>query len=306
IPEALFQVGSCLYNSGDYNKALKVFKKLVKNKSLFSQIAPKAQYKIAWCYWQMNKQEESLKEFNRYLAVYPDSPLAADVLLWLGKYDYEHNQFETARKYFDRIISEFPAHQLRDDASYWTGWTFYSAKDLGSALEQFKNMAARYPKSELTGDALLRVGDILSGKKEYKKAVNYYRKALEQAEGGLKAEIQFQIAKCYQRQNNIDQAKIEYLKVSYLYPESGYWALEAKIRAADIFEQQRQWDEAKAIYEKIASSQLKEAKYARKRLEWIKDNVPGLSLGLKAIMDDELQSPGLKIPELVIPQTNTD
>ena len=144
----------------------------------------------------------------------------------------------------------------------------------------------------------------MTGRKEYREAIGYYQRALEKSEGAVKAEIQFRIARCYQSQKNLDQAKIEYLKVAYLYPEHISWAVEAKIRAAYIFEQEEKWDEARTIYEKLASTELKEAKYAQKRLEWIKDNILALSDDMsRKIMETELENPELKMPELIIPQT---
>jgi len=305
--EALFQVASCFYNNGEYNKALKIFKKLAQinnNDSYSGEIASKASYQIAWCYWQLRKEEEAIKSFKQHLTDFANSSLNPDILFWLGKYHYRNNQFTKAREYFNRLLDDLPNHELADNASYWIGWVFYKNMEMGSALEQFKNMIVHYGDSELIGDALFRVGDILTGRKEYIEAIGYYQRALEKSEGAAKAEIQFRIARCYQSQKNLDQAKIEYLKVAYLYPEHISWAVEAKIRAAYIFEQEEKWDEARTIYEKLASTELKEAKYAQKRLEWIKDNILALSDDMsRKIMETELENPELKVPELIIPQT---
>ena len=45
------------------------------------------------------------------------------------------------------------------------------------------------------------------------------------------------------------------------------------MRAATLFENRGRWKDARKIYEELSGANLEEAKYARERLEWIKNNV---------------------------------
>ena len=78
----------------------------------------------------------------------------------------------------------------------------------------------------------------------------------------------------YEESGDAEQAVAEFLKVKYLYPEITRWSGRAGLRAATLFEGKGRWNDARKIYEELSGTNLEEAKYARERLEWMKDNVP--------------------------------
>ncbi|MFH1406705.1 MAG: hypothetical protein ABIH01_01680 [Candidatus Omnitrophota bacterium] len=54
---------------------------------------------------------------------------------------------------------------------------------------------------------------------------------------------------------------------------AGYLRIKSLLRCAQILEALGRWSEAKNIYQKLSEEQFDEAKYAKERLEWIKNRI---------------------------------
>ena len=73
----LYDAGMELYYQGKYEASLETFSRLIRSFPT-SQSVPYSQYMIARCYLQMERLEESIREFERYLKMYPDGYRARD------------------------------------------------------------------------------------------------------------------------------------------------------------------------------------------------------------------------------------
>jgi TolA-binding protein len=301
----LYQIASCLYNSGKYQQALDAYKDIIKN-TTDKELERFSRYELGWCYYRLDNKDAAIKVFDDYLARYPESDITADVIFWFAQYYYQRAEYGRAKNALNRIIEGFPKSGIVDDASYLLGWTLYQEGDLNGSLAQFKKIIEQYPSSDSAYNAAIALGDVLteSGKFQdaitllqdllnkykdeqfkrivnkkialiyekkglYGKAVEYFNKVITAEDSDFNAEIQFKIAECMEEEAKFDIAISEYLKVGYLYPKSRYWATRARLRTAQIFEAQERWNDAKKIYEEIAQEDIQESKYARERLNWI-------------------------------------
>jgi len=247
-----------------------------------------------------------MKIFDDYLTRYPDSDITADIIFWFAQNYYDKGLYGRAKISLNRVIVGFPRSVLVDDANYLLGWTLYREGKLEESLEQLQGVITRYPNSDSAHNAAIALGDILteSGKYEeaievlkrllvdyqdpqfqkiinrkigliyqskgfYSKSVSYYRKALASDDNDFNAELQFRVAECMEDESRFDSAVTEYLKVGYLYPNSRYWTMRARLRTAQIFESQERWNDARKMYEEISVEDAQEAKHARERLRWM-------------------------------------
>jgi len=244
------------------------------------------------------------------LVKYPNSEISDDVRLWMGQYYYNNGQYSKAKVYFEALAAKSPPSSIAAEAEYWLAFILYKTQDLEGATKKFEYIIEAYPESKSAvestmkiGDILAesgraddaikelklitekypgtqfeklankKIGDILKQKKLYNAAIEKYRLAITETQSDFNAETQFQIADCYEETGEGEQAVAEFLKVKYLYPEITRWSGKAGLRAAAIFENKGRWKDAKKIYEELSGTNLEEAKYARERLEWIKNNV---------------------------------
>jgi outer membrane protein assembly factor BamD len=67
-------------------------------------------------YLRTEKFRSAIKRLNEALALYPDSPLHDETLLYLGKAYILAGEREKGREVFNRLFKEFPASRYVDDA----------------------------------------------------------------------------------------------------------------------------------------------------------------------------------------------
>lgn len=107
-----------------------------------------ALYREALELFKSGNFEKSIEKFSLFTIKYPDDPLSANALYWIGECYYSQKNFNLAVQYFHRVVTDFPnsnkvASALLKEA--------YSLKELGmekeanSALEE---LLYRFPYSE--------------------------------------------------------------------------------------------------------------------------------------------------------------
>jgi len=306
-PQALYLLGTSLYNLGDFAKSIEVFKNIIRMYGQDAELAQKAEYEIADCYYQMGNEKEAMSRFKMLRSKYPDSALTSEIMWWLGEYYYRHNELELARRYFSSLIQDFPKSNLIADAYYALGSSYEEESRHEEAMENFKKVI-ELDKSDLSGQAAVAIADIYVEQdkselaqnayedivKEYPnlanliypkiaalfyktnnftRALDFYRKSLDVVPVKEMSDIQFKIAEVLQAQGNLKEATEEYLKVTYLYSENNSLAIKALLRVAAIYEGRDNFKEAVNIYKRIVSMNAEEAKYAQERIDWIKTHV---------------------------------
>ena len=141
------------------------------------------------------------------------------------------------------------------------------------ASELFKRVIDDYPDEKGFDAERLNIGLFFLKEKEYDSSFKSFMQVINNAEDNkLKAEAHFWLGETFQGSGRLEDAVIEYLKISYLYPENDMWAGTARFRAGEIFEMQGRADEAIMIYQKLSSKYKgdERGKFAAKRLEEIK------------------------------------
>ena len=302
--EALYLLATSLYNLGKYSEAMDVFKQVIRQAGdiKISQ-KQKAEYEIADCFYQMGNEKEALERFKELRAKYPDSTLSPEVTYWLGGYYSRKGEFNLARRYFSTLIRDFPQSGLLADGYYALGLLEREEARLDSAIVNFEK-AMEIGSRDLVAQAGIAIADILidqdkldeaelayqkaiekspalaglihpkiariyEKKGNFDQAIRFYQQALSLVSMKEASNLQFKIARAYERNMDYHRAIEEYLKIPYLYPANSQLIVKAYLSSAQIYENQDDWLSAKDIYLKVASMDVEEAKYAQERLEWI-------------------------------------
>ncbi|MCX5700808.1 MAG: tetratricopeptide repeat protein [Candidatus Omnitrophica bacterium] len=302
--KSLFLLGNSLYNLGDYTQALQVFRGIVNLGSQDPELAGKAEYEIADCYYQIGDEKEALNRFKTLRSKYPDSNFAPEVIWWLGNYYYQHNESNLARRHYLSIIKDFPKNDLVANAYYALGLTFAEENRLQEALDNFTKaqisnkadlsvkiaiaMGGVYvglEKSELAislyRDTLQRypnsskqiypeIAELYFKTGDYINALNYYQKSLELSEVNELPALHLKIAEIYEAQSKLDAAIEEYLRVAESPDQDAGLIVKALLRIGQIYEDKENFKEALKYYRRISSMDVQESKFAQERVNQIK------------------------------------
>jgi TolA-binding protein len=304
--QAMYLLGTSLYNLGEFTDAIEIFKNVIRNYSSDIDLVQKSEYEIADCFYRLGNEQEAMNRFNTLRAKYPNSRLAAEIVWWLGQYNYVHNNPTQAKRYFSSLIQDFPKSDLLSDAYYALGSIsteegkyqealeafqkvleldtsdlaghaavaiadIYIKQDKAdSAVQAYREVVERYP--HLASVIYPKVGDLFFKNGNFNEALEYYRKSMGVVPLKDTAEIQFKIGETLQSQGRIPESIEEYLKVAYLNADNKEYAAKAFLRVAKIHEDNENFQEAKAVYHKLVTLEVPESKYAQERIEEIQNN----------------------------------
>jgi tetratricopeptide (TPR) repeat protein len=307
-PDANYILALCYQNLKEYDNALKVLKKIEKLYPQNMDLIPRVKVSIAKNLYQKNAVPEALKEFKLILYKFPKTTASLDALLWLGEYYAKINDLKNAIPYYEQIISDYSSGPETAEALYALGSIYYKQEDYEKALSYFKQIKPEdgqeiYTQAKLSiadtfarqldpltaiqtyeniiksspefaRDAYIKIAEIYEDSQKYQKALTAYRNALSSNLSSGRnernsAELQFQIGDLCEILNKPDEAISEYLKIPYLYPEEIKWVTKAHLRIARIFEDKKDWANAKLMYEKIVNHNVEEKAFAQERLETI-------------------------------------
>ena len=110
--EALLMKGVSYKNAGDYENAIKYFKLAIEN-SKQSKFKSSSMYQIGLCYEKLNKNEEAISYYQRYVNTFDKSyEYFDDSYYKMGILYYEDNQLQKAKSCFYSLRYEDP------DSSY--------------------------------------------------------------------------------------------------------------------------------------------------------------------------------------------
>jgi len=140
------------------------------------------------------------------------------------------------------------------------------------AKELFKKIIADYPEEDNLDDKKLNIGLFFLKEKEYDIAIKSFTQVINGGgDNKLKAEAHFWLGEAFQNSDKWEDAALEYLKVTYLYPENDLWSGTARFRAGEIFEAQGKLNEALLMYQKLALKYKNDerGKFAAKKVEEI-------------------------------------
>lgn len=307
--QSLFLFGETLVNLSEYKQAIAIFNEVIKNSRQGSSLNQKSEYEIAKVYAKMGNESEAQKRLADFILRYPDSPMSADIIFWLGQSSFANNNFAQARKYFERLIRNYPGHELVSDAYLQIALTFIEEDKEDSALRSLQKAVETSVNSGIQARALVLTGDIYYSKRDIDKAMEYYKKAssfdtawrkpayvkladiLEERNnlneavslltkalglglpGEEDAQIQFKIGELLEEIGAPSEALEAYMKVYYLYPQDKKWSVKALLRVAGIYEGRENWQELKNILEKVVQYDVDESKYAGEKLVWLEDKL---------------------------------
>ena len=309
VSEAKFLTALSHFYLEDYVAALEAFRDITASYPEDDSLMPKARFYIAQCYALTGQTKEAIRIFKSIPDLYPSSDTAPDALIWLGDHYLKSNAFDKAVESYQQFLKQYPGSEQVPIVQFEIGQAYqvqgrfnqalnyyklidpahkeihtksrlaiaevFSQKsDPLTALQTYRDIIATAP--DFARDAYVEMARIHRKSQNYRQALDAYRQALA-SEKSLSqiedAELLFLTGDTLEYLNENDLAVETYLKIPYLHPSETSWVIKAYLRIARIYEDKAEWEYAMNTYDKIMKYKTDETKYARERLDWIRENV---------------------------------
>jgi len=190
--EAEFMAAEDLYNSGRFDEALRMYRRVAAKGGRF---ADDAAFASGWCLWEMGREEEAMEAFRRLAAERPDSPYAPKALLTLGDYGYNRGRYDEARRNYSELVKLYPdseearvarrlLRELREieaDREYRRAMELFDEGRYGEAVRALTKVIEDYPGTLSEVAAWCNLGVAYERLRMWREAVAAYDSALARA-----------------------------------------------------------------------------------------------------------------------------
>jgi tol-pal system protein YbgF len=94
------------------------------------------------------KTDLALQEYQEYVKLYGDGPMAPAAEFWVGDLYFGQGDYENALKAFDQVLERYPANVKTPDALLMKGKTLVKLDRRNAGASEFRELIKRYPSSD--------------------------------------------------------------------------------------------------------------------------------------------------------------
>jgi TolA-binding protein len=218
--EAAFRSGDTYFKALDYDKAIATFTFVIERYP-FSDFGPPSQALIAQCYYNRKQFLDAVREYQKFIDLYPSDPQVPSVRKSLETSYYFAGQEDST--VMDDFLRRFPQSEMAAEGQYERGKKLYDAGDYEQAITELQKAVVSFPGSPVAGDAQLLTAEAYAQLKMWPEAASAYERFLayfpthEQQAGAT-----FNLATAYFNAGSYQQSLKWFQTVSDSFPDSEF------------------------------------------------------------------------------------
>jgi len=116
---------------------------------------------LTLCLYGLGRDKEARASGAAFLVDFPESSRLPDMVLWLGKLDFNRGKYAEARRFFLEYVTRWPGQRWADAALLWSARSAFSDADFTGAVELVTRLVREYPQSVRVVEARLVQVDAL-------------------------------------------------------------------------------------------------------------------------------------------------
>ena len=143
-----------------------------------------ARYLLTLCLYGLGRDKEARAAGASFLLDFPESSHLPDMMLWLGKFDFNRGKFADSRRFFLEFVSRWPTNAWADAALLWAARAAFGETDFTGTIELITRLVREYPQSVRLMEARLVQADALMELARFDEAVLLLDQMLAQSAKG--------------------------------------------------------------------------------------------------------------------------
>jgi len=261
------QEGINALNSGNYDRAIEIFKSCVDEEGNTGYLASYCSFLLGRAYQKKGQTEEAIKYLKRATEIYKKGMMVAHLdaawYYWLGRAYYDANQYKEAiasfqeaassayenpERAFDRYYQMFyrnvadriknaslPHMPPKSSCYFWLGNSYYMSGQFQEAVDSFNKAIELNPKAE---DYYTQLANSYLGLKQFEKAIQAAKRSIEIEQNN---DFAYHIlSKIYKTMGKYDEAVDALKKAIELAPK----VVDRYISLADLYREMGNFGEA--------------------------------------------------------------
>jgi TolA-binding protein len=240
-----------------------------------SELVESAHLRRAEIFGRQGNWNASLGESEQALAVARSDIVKSDALYTRARAQQELKLYPAAVESYRRLVQQYPKSRFVTPSFRGLAQSLTQAGRKAEAKQVWQELLQRASKDASAAEIFVELGLVLQSEGEHRQALEQFGKAVRQGNPELAARAQYEIGRTYALLKDYQQGAVELMKVAYLYPQQQRWVQRSLFEAAAIYEQERKWQEALAIYQKILKdgAQAESREQAAQKIEQLKKKI---------------------------------
>jgi TolA-binding protein len=250
--EALFRLGRRLFDKKNYADAIETLKKFSVDYIDHPEIKD-AQFYLGESYFQTGDMDDAASVFDRFTRNYPDSKENPVALFRLGNADYNLKKYDAAAVAYAKLADLYPASEYIKPALFNLALCYKDTGDNDKAEETYRRY---YDLTAKTDDALAALWEIFNIEKargdlsgSLKTLGQIYGEASGKEDG---LEAMYYMGEMNYDNQQADEAREDWERLAQQKPPSSAWRLQGLVKLGEIYEGEKNYQEAAKVYQDIA------------------------------------------------------
>lgn len=254
VPRTYYSIGDSYYNLQQFTAAEKSYREVLKRFPNSNYVAD-ATTGIQYCFIAQGKDADAVGVIDNFVKENPTSAAAEDLQLKKGELLYNKKKYADATNVYRGFVEKNTHSKLLATALYSLAKCYRMQGNLDEAVSAFERAADIPVASEkVIGESLFEAAEIYDSQHKTEKAIH----VLQQVEGKVKdpeiiAEAKIRTGQSFQLADNLKDASAQFEQVINTFGDLPI-ADGARIAQARIFFQTGEYNQAKVLAEKIATS----------------------------------------------------
>lgn len=216
VPQALFQAGLCFYRLEYYTEAIKRWDRIVAGYQT-NKLAQDALYQVAKTQFGLGHYDEAAKQFQLLIEKHPTFENAKEARIQIAQCYYNQGRFDLAIQRLQEFLNNYPKDAKAKDVMELLQMAHYRQ---GKDNVDLALLTEKFPKSKLTADIYWQLGGEAFNQKQYKQALDYFRKLVgEFPEAEHVAKAYYYMAECQFNLEDYPAAASAYKNFTLNFPE---------------------------------------------------------------------------------------
>jgi len=166
--DAFMGRGKAHYRTYRFDSAMQDFASVAENDA---ERRDEARFMLTLCLYGVGRDKEARAAAAAFLVDFPESTRLPDMMLWLGKFDFNRGKYEDAQRFFLDYVARWPKKRWSDAALLWAARAAFGNNDFTGAVELVTRLVRSFPQSARLPEALLVQADSLMELARFDEAV---------------------------------------------------------------------------------------------------------------------------------------
>ncbi|MDE0019762.1 MAG: tetratricopeptide repeat protein [Candidatus Poribacteria bacterium] len=157
--DSQYRIAVTYFEEQNYDQSFREFDAMTPEDFPGSPLLPEASYKAAYSLLQLDRLEEAIDRYNRFVADYPDSIFRTGAHFDLGTIYTRQSDFDNAIQNYQLAIENTDNMDLKAEIQYEIGDNYMDAENYLSAAEAYQMVVTTYPNSPYVDAARFGAGE---------------------------------------------------------------------------------------------------------------------------------------------------